>query len=232
MNQHEACKSCQPGCGWELSLPCLIWFTVFLLLLASVPGKLLQLGKKMWLHDSVSARNNCLTLFLHNFSLQPHHWHPPTRTSIHPPARRLGGASVISGCHFMRAIIKGSCLVSVETAHFRGGRSEEACVRMLRVTMETGATAYISIHCMRLFHQGTFHHIINAQSVCSLLPKITTMSFQVAGSGTATVKVRLISLPIKPSLCMEQLSSAISKVTREMILLYFPKKSSSRTLYR
>lgn len=130
----------------------------------------------------------------------------------------------------MRAIIKGSCLVSVETAHFRGGGSEEACVRMLRVTMETGATAYISIHCMRLFHQGTFHHIINAQSVCSLLPKITTMSFQVVGSDAATVKVRLISLPIKPSLRMEQLSTAISKVTHEMTLLYFPKKQLTNTL--
>lgn len=130
------------------------------------------------------ARNNCLFRFLrlHNFSLQPLR-RPPTSPSIHPPSRRLGGAGVISGCHFMRAIIKGSCLVSMETAHFRGGRSEEACVRMLRVTMETGATAYISIHCVRLLHQGTFHHIINAQSVCSLLSKITTMSFQVAGSG-------------------------------------------------
>lgn len=128
--------------------------------------------------------NNCLSsfVFLHNFYLQRHHRpHPPAHPS--PPSQRLRGASVITGCHFMRAIIKGSCLVSMETAHFRGGRSEEACVRMLRVTMETGATAYISIHCVRLLHQGTFHHIINAQSVCSLLSKITTMSFQVAGSG-------------------------------------------------
>lgn len=112
-----------------------------------------------------------------------HHHHSLTHPSVYPPSRRLRGASAISGCHFMRAIIKGSCLVSMETAHFRGGRSAEACVRMLRVTMETGATAYISIHCVRLLHQGTFHHIINTLSFCSLLSKSTTMSFHVAGSG-------------------------------------------------
>lgn len=122
----------------------------------------------------------------------------------------------------MRAIIKGSCLVSMETSHFRGGGSEEACVRMLRVTMETGATAYISIHCVRPLHHGTFHHIINAQSVCSLPSKITTMSFQVAGRLVAAVKVRLISPPIKPSSCMEQLSTAIFKVTRQ-INIFYPK---------
>ena len=119
------------------------------------------------------------SLFLHNLSLQPLHHHP----SIHPFG---GGAGVISGCHFMRAIIKGSCLVSMETAHFRGGNSEEVCVRMLRVTMETGATAYISIHCVCLLHQGTFHHIINAQRVCLVLSKITTMSFQVAENGSSS----------------------------------------------
>lgn len=119
----------------------------------------------------------------------------------------------------------------METAHFRGGRSEEACVRMLRVTMETGATAYISIHCVRPLHHGTFHHIINAQSVCSLLSKITTMSFQVAGGlvgRAAAVKVRLISPPIKPSLCMEQLSTAISKVTHQIILFFHHTKAAHK----
>lgn len=62
---------------------------------------------------------------------------------------------------------------------------------MLGVTMETGATAYISIHFVHLLHQDTFHHIINALSVCSLLSEITTMSFQVAGSGAKDARLRL-----------------------------------------
>ncbi len=37
----------------------------------------------------------------------------------------------------------------------------------------------------------------------------------------AAVKVRLISPPIKPSLCMEQLSTAISKVTHQIIIIIF-----------
>lgn len=86
---------------------------------------------------------------------------------------------------------------------------------------------------MRLLRRATFLHIINAQSVCSLLSKITTMSFQVAGSGSssaaaATVKVRLISPPIKPSLCMEQLSTAISKVTHQIV--FFPSKKPFNAL--
>lgn len=119
---------------------------------------------------------------LHNFSRQTQHRHPPAHPSVLP----LGDSEepeLSAGVISYEPSSKACCLVSMETAHFRGGRSEEACVRMLRVTMETGATAYISIQCVRLLHQGTFHHIINAQSVCSLLSKITTMSFQVAGSG-------------------------------------------------
>ncbi len=182
-NQHEACESCRPRCGWEPSSLRLTWFTVFLSLPALMPGEPLQLGEPGALccgYVTQFLQEIIVFLFLYNFSPQPPPL-TPTRPSIHPPSQRLGGASVISGCHFISAIIKGSCLVSMETAHFRGGRSEEAW--MLRVTMETGATAYISIHCVRLLHHGTFHHIINAQSVCSLLSKITTMSFQVAGGG-------------------------------------------------
>lgn len=183
MNQHEACESCR-FLMWLRSVsatPHLV-HGVLVASLALVPGKALQLGKRGELCCG------CVTQFLREIIVfsplnLPETPATTTHPPIHPPSRRLGGASVISGCHFMRAIIKGSCLVSMETAHFRGGRSEEACARMLRVTMETGATAYISIHCVRLLHQGTFHRIINAQSVCSLLLKITTMSFQVAGSG-------------------------------------------------
>lgn len=59
-------------------------------------------------------------LFVRNIFLCNLHHHPSTHPPIHPPSRRLGGAGAISGCHFMRAIIKGGCLVSMETAHFRG----------------------------------------------------------------------------------------------------------------
>lgn len=141
-------------------------------------------------------------LFLHNFTA--------SCPSSQEPALSVGVV-------FIRAIIKGSCLVSVATAHSRGG----LCARMLRVATETGATAYISIQCASVA-PGTFLRIINAQSVCSLLSKITTMSFLVAGGITrrtcATVKVGLISSPIKPRVCMKQLSTAISKVTHQIIL--------------
>lgn len=70
----------------------------------------------------------------------------------------------------------------------QGCRLVEACVQMLRVTMETGARAYISILCVRLLHQGTFHHLINTQSVCSLLSKITAVSFQAAGCGACRLR--------------------------------------------
>lgn len=169
-------------------------------------------------------------LFVCNFSLQPLHRHPSTHPPIHPPSsisetRRSQRYQRVSfhESHHQRRLpgFHGN-------SPLQGRRSEEACVIMLRVTMETGATAYISIHCVRLLHRGTFLHIINAQSVCLLLSKITTMSFQVAGSGSssaaaAAVKVRLISPPIKPSLCMEQLSTAISKVTHQIIFLPFQK---------
>ena len=236
MNQHEASGSCQAWCGWAPPLLRLIWFS------CSCRSLLwCQVNHSSWVGEASCAAVTWLRpseewlSFAFSFSIISPcatDTHPPTRPSIRPPSRRLGGAGVISGCHFMRAIIKGSCLVSMETAHFRGGRSEEACARMLRVTMETGATAYISIQCVRPLHHGTFHHIINARSVCSLLLKITTMSFQMAGrlvGRTAAVKVRLISPPIKPSLCMEQLSTAISKVTHQMIC-FFPSKSHTWTL--
>lgn len=87
INQHEACESCQPWCGWEPSPLCLIWFTAFRLLPALVPGKPLQLdGRSEQCCGYVTQFlwEIIVFLFLHNFSLQPHNPHPLTHPSILP----------------------------------------------------------------------------------------------------------------------------------------------------
>lgn len=96
-------------------------------------------------------------------------FHLSTPPSIMVPS--ISEACFVSGCYFTRATFKGSRVVSMETAHFRGRREKKACVWMLRVAMETGATAYISIHRVSLPHGGTFRHKINIGSV--LLAAVT-----------------------------------------------------------
>lgn len=87
-------------------------------------------------------------LFVRNIFLCNLHHHPSTHPPTHPSSisetrrsRRYQRVSFHESHHQRRLPgFHGN-------SPLQGRRSEEACVIMLRVTMETGATAYISIHC-------------------------------------------------------------------------------------
>lgn len=89
MNQHEACKSCRDVAGNCLCYAssgsrcsCCCWLRCQVNYSSRKKKK--KRSELCCGYLTQFLQEIIVFLFLHNFSLQPHHWHPPTRTSIHP----------------------------------------------------------------------------------------------------------------------------------------------------
>lgn len=104
---------------------------------------------------------------------------------------------------------------------------------MLRVAMETGARAYISIHCVSLPRRGTHSAAQLISGVfCSPLSQITAASFGVAGSGARRRRHRhrqgQANFPrqLNPACAQSSCQPPSCKVTRPIVS--FPRGKVAR----